>query len=130
MRVAVEKEPSTLEKDKKDQSKYYLSYPKSHVLDMKWENRDINVVEWANIPKFSKLDDIVTPLRLLELFFDVLNDMILGYTKLYNHREKAEISFEITNEKICLFLSMLLLSGCHNLPDRKMDRKTTPDTFV
>ena len=103
MRVAVEKEPSTLEKDKKDQSKYYLSYPKSHVLDMKWENRDINVVEWANIPKFSKLDDIVTPLRLLELFFDVLNDMILGYTKLYNHREKAEISFEITNEKICLF---------------------------
>ena len=59
----------TLEKDKEDQSKYYLSYPKPPVLDMKWANRDINVVEWANIPKFSALDDLVTPLRLLESFF-------------------------------------------------------------
>ena len=25
------------------------------VLVMKWENRDINVVEWANIPKFFSL---------------------------------------------------------------------------
>ena len=64
---------------------------------MKWANCDINVVEWANSPKFSTLDDIVTPLRLLELFFDdVLLDMIFGYTKLYSHREKAGISFEIT----------------------------------
>ena len=48
---------------------------------MKWENRDINVAEWANNSAFSKLDDIVTPLRLLELFFDdVLVDMIVGYT--------------------------------------------------
>ena len=59
----------TLEKDKEDQSKYYLSYPKPPVLDMKWANCDINVVEWANIPKFSALDDLVTPLRLLESFF-------------------------------------------------------------
>ena len=67
---------------------------------MKWENCDINVVERANIPKFSKLDNIVTPLRLLELFFDdVLVDMIVGYTKLYSHREKTDIRFEITNEK-------------------------------
>ena len=36
---------------------------------MKSANRDINVVEWANIPNFSALDDLVTPLRLLELFF-------------------------------------------------------------
>ena len=59
----------TLEKDKEDQSKYYLSYLKPPVLDMKWANRDINIVEWANIPKFSTLDDLVTPLRRLELFF-------------------------------------------------------------
>ena len=58
-----------LAKDKEDQSKYYFSYPKSPVLDMIWGNRDINVIEWANIPKFSALDDLVTPLRLLELFF-------------------------------------------------------------
>ena len=59
----------TLEKDKEDQSKYYLSHPKPPVLDMKLANRDINVVEWANIPKFRALDHSVTPLGLLELFF-------------------------------------------------------------
>ena len=40
----------TPEEDNEDQSKYYLSY--LPVLDRKWENHDINVVEWANIPKF------------------------------------------------------------------------------
>ena len=59
----------TLEKDKEDQSKYYLSYPKLPVFDMNSANRDINVVQWANIPNFSEKDDLVTPLRLLELFF-------------------------------------------------------------
>ena len=58
----------TLEKDKEDQSKYYLSYPKPPVLDMKSANRDINVVEWASIPNVSVLDDLLTPLRLLKLF--------------------------------------------------------------
>ena len=32
---------------------------------MEWENCDVNVAERANISKFSKLDDTVTPLRLL-----------------------------------------------------------------
>ena len=45
----------TLGNDKEDQSKYYLSYPKPPVLDKKWENHDINVVEWTNIPKFPPL---------------------------------------------------------------------------
>ena len=65
----IEKERLTIEKDKDDQSQYYLSYPMPPVLDMKWANHDINVEEWANIPNFSALDDLVTPLRLLELFF-------------------------------------------------------------
>ena len=39
----------------------------------------------------NKINDIVTPLRLLELLF---NDV------LYSHTVKADISFEITNEKI------------------------------
>ena len=65
----VEKEPLTIDKHKEDQSKYYLSFPKPPALAMKWTNRDINVVEWANIPRFSALDDLVTPFRLLELFF-------------------------------------------------------------
>ena len=64
----VEKEPLTLEKDQEDQSKYYLSYRKPPVLGMIWANRDINVVEWANITKFSALGDSVAPLRVLELF--------------------------------------------------------------
>ena len=64
-RAAVEKEPLTFEKDEEDQSKYYLSYPKPPVLDMKLANR----LEWVNIQTFSALDDLVTPLRLLELFF-------------------------------------------------------------
>ena len=81
------------------------------------------------MPKFSTLDDIVTPLRFLELFFDdVLVGMIFGYTKLYSNRGKADISFETTNEKknIRSFLSMLLLSGCHKLPDRKCIGRQPP----
>ena len=56
----------TLEKDKEDQSKYYFSYPKPPVLDMKSANRDINVAEWADL---SALYDLVTAIRPLELFF-------------------------------------------------------------
>ena len=69
--------------------------------------------------------------RLLILFFnDVLVDMIFVYTKSYSHTEKAGTSFEITTEEIRLFLSMLLLSGCHKLPDRNMYWEATPDTFA
>ena len=75
------------QKDKEDQSKYYLSYPKQPVLDMKWENCTIIVEEQANTLKFSKLDDILTSLRPPELLFDVLVDMIVGCTKLYSQRE-------------------------------------------
>ena len=97
---------------------------------MKWANCDI-VVEWADIPKLSKLDDKVTPLRLLELLFDdVLVDMIFGFTKLYSHREKVGISFEITNEKLRLFSRMLLLGGCHKLQDHYMYWEAAPVTFV
>ena len=51
-------EPLTLEKEKEDQSKYYLRYPKSSVLGMKSANRDINVVEWANVSNISSLDNL------------------------------------------------------------------------
>ena len=101
------KKPSTPQNDKEEHRKYYLNYPKPPVLDRKWETRDINVVERSNTEKFSKIDNIVTALRLLKLLFnDVLVDMIVGYNKLYSHREKTDISFEITNEKICLFLKV------------------------
>ena len=45
----------SLEKDKEDQSKYCLGYPKPPVLDIKWENGDISVLLWANILKFPLL---------------------------------------------------------------------------
>ena len=45
----------TLEKVNEDQSKYYFSYPKQPVLDIKWEYHDINAVEWTNIPKIPPL---------------------------------------------------------------------------
>ena len=56
-RAVVEKESLTLEKDKENQSKYFFNYTKPPVLDMKWQNRDINVIEWANIPKFPLLNE-------------------------------------------------------------------------
>ena len=59
----------TPEKDKEYQTKYYLSYPELPVLYIKWSNRNVNVIDWASIPKFSALDDLVTPFRLLKLFF-------------------------------------------------------------
>ena len=82
----------------------YLSYPKPPVLDMKWENCDITVLEQANIPKLSKLDNIGTPLIYFELFFNnSLIDMGVSYTKFYGYGEKADTSFEITNETFRLF---------------------------
>ena len=80
---------------------------------MKWETRDIDVVERANTEKFSKLDNIVTPLRLPpELFFDdVLVDMVVGYTKLYSHREKADISFKLLMKKFGYSLACYCLVG-------------------
>ena len=62
---------------------------------MKWENRDIIVLEQTNIPQFSKLDDIGIPLRIFESFFvNMLVDIIVGYIKLYGHRQKADTSLE------------------------------------
>ena len=39
--AADENEPSVLERDKDDQSKYYLNYTKPFVLVMKRKNRDV-----------------------------------------------------------------------------------------
>ena len=64
----------------------------------------------------------------------MLVDINVGYTKLYDHREKADTIvlkvLKISNETFRLFLDMLLLSGCHELPDHKIHWETSPDTFV
>ena len=51
--------------------------------------------------------------------------MVAGYAKLYSYREKADTSFEITNEIFRLFLGMVLLSGCRKIPDHKMYWETS-----
>ena len=59
---------------------------------MKQENRDINVAEWANTPKFTKLDEIVTPLRL-ELFFnDAFVDMTADNEQLNKTNSRSSLS--------------------------------------
>ena len=73
---------------------------------MKWENCDINVLEQASIPQFSRLDDIGTLLRHFESFFvNMLVDMIVGYTKLYGNREKADTGLENFTWNISLILT-------------------------
>ena len=80
---------------------------------------------------FNNINDIVAPLRFLELVFeDISVDMIFSYFNLYRHTEKVDISSEITDEKIRLFLSMLLLSGCHKPPESKTYWEKTPYAFV
>ena len=47
------------------------------VLDMKWENNDINVAVKVKIPRFSKLDDTETPLRLSETSIEKRQILVL-----------------------------------------------------
>ena len=116
----------TLEKDKEGETKYYLSYPKPPVLDIKWANRAVNIVYWANIPKFCALGNLVTP---LELFF-VKYQLIWFLATSSCTVEKSGIDLEITNEKVRLVLNMLLITGYHKLPNYKMYWEATPDNFV
>ena len=70
----------------------YLSYPKPPVLDMRWENHNVNVVEWTNIPKFPLLlsEDWEKTLRLMECLtpsvsFDVFMDSYFTSFRLLTH---------------------------------------------
>ena len=104
---------------------------KTAYLDTKWDNCDINVVEQANIPHFNKLDDIGTPFRLLKLFFvDVLVVWLLVKPSCTIIERKQTLVLKISNEIFCLFFGMLLLCGCHKLPERRIYWETSPDTFV
>ena len=93
-RAAIEKEPFTLEKDKEDQSKYYLRYQKPSVLDMKWENHDINVVEWANFKvlcstKWRLGENVI--LRLMECFAPTVKfDIFITISHLFVSRPTLE----------------------------------------
>ena len=60
---------------------------KPSVLDMEWENCDIIILERANIPQFSKLDDIVTSIPAGNYMFKVNNR---------NTRTRCEICSKLT----------------------------------
>ena len=89
----------TLEKDNEDQSKYYLSYPKPPVLDMKWENRDIvcRMVKDSKVSSSTKWrlrENIV--LRLMEcvtpsVSFDIFMDNYFTFFRLLTHLEVNNI---------------------------------------
>ena len=61
--------------------------------------------------------------------YDVLVHIILCCTSTCTV-EKAGINFKITNEKMPLFISMLILTGYYKLSDHRMYREMTPDAFV
>ena len=94
----------TLEKDKEDQSKYYLSYPKPSVLDMKWENHDTSSTEWRlgeNIVLWSmeclsptvKFDIFITVSHLFvsrpTLEFTTFERQVYSTTQMYYHWEQT-----------------------------------------
>ena len=90
---------------------------------MKWENCDINVLEQASIPQFSRLDDIGTLLRHFESFFvNMLVDMIVGYTKFTVIERKQTLVLKISHETFRLFLRMLLLSRGHHCGNEQLDK--------
>ena len=97
---------------------------------MKWENCDINVLGRANMQKFRARRHSDSSQASRIIIWGCISWYDSWLRKLYSHRKKADISFEIANEKIRFFLSMLPLSGCHKLLDRKMYWETTRDTFV
>ena len=71
---------------------------------------------FCRISKHSKaLWLYTTDIVALELLFDdALADICFGYIKWYSQREKAGISFEITNEKDRFFWNTLMLSEYHS----------------
>ena len=89
---------------------------------MKWENRGINVVEWANIANFSALDNLVTPSnfsnyslwRIRTTFEQVVNKnrlrkyAIIGNKQLQKkecgHFEQRSVHQEKTLRNLCGWL--------------------------
>ena len=104
----------THEKDKEGQSKYYLSYPKPPVIDMKWKNHDINVAEWAKHSKLSsstewRLRENVV-LRSMECLTPAVKfDIFLTISHLFICLPTLE--FIILEQQVCLTTQMLYIGN-------------------
>ena len=86
-----------------------------------------NVKKEANISKFSKIDDIATRLRLLESFFDdTLVDTIVGYTKLYGNREKAQTCLKLIMKNFAYSEARCCLLGAISFETVKCAGKHPP----
>ena len=72
------------------------------VLDMNWENHDINVVEYANFPKFPPL--VNGDQEIQKIFFDFLI-----------------IVFELVALNTRFYLQKILFIGCEYLKKQSQD---------
>ena len=98
--VGMEEEQAESESEQ-DDTNYYLSSAKTPSIDLKWASCDIKEQDTSN-----KLDEIGTPLRLLEKNSDdTLIAEIVKFSNLYGQREKGDTDFLLKKEKFRLFLA-------------------------
>ena len=87
--------------------KQYVSNKKPPILHFNWRNGDLKSKEQFNMPKLQRMDKLGTSFGLFEIYFDdALVMQIVQFTKLYGQREKGDCSFDLSNEKLCLFLGI------------------------
>ena len=109
----------TFQKDKEDQRKYYLSYPEPSILDMKWENRDSNAVEWSNNAKFPlhfilRLMECLTP----NVTFDIFMDNYFTFFRLLTH-------LGVNNIQVTCVLNKNRLRNSTIIGDKQLQKKGT-----
>ena len=117
--LRIEKEPLTLEKDKEDQSNYYLSYPKLPVLDMKWENCDINVVKYASSTKWRLGENVILWLRKCltpSVSSDIFMDNYFPSFRLLTH-------LEVNNIRATGVLNENRLHKCTIIGDKQLQKR-------
>ena len=101
----------------------YLSYSKPLVLDMKWENYHIHVVEWANIPKLPLLLNAKNVLWLVECLtptvsFDIFMNNYFTSFRLFTH-------LSVNNIRATCVLNKNRLPKCTIIWDKHLQKKGT-----
>ena len=85
-----------------------------------WDKRDLSTKSLSNPPPKKLLQDYSSPTTLFNLFFDVeVVEYLVKITKLYAHQEKGKHLFNIDQSEMCLFITILLLSGYNVLSRQK-----------
>jgi hypothetical protein len=90
-------------------------------------------IQWRKSTKFTKVISTDMPMNLVDsfhvlvslspsaiwglLFDEKMLMHIVQQSNLYANREKNDVEFEVTGDKMYRFLGILLLSGYHCLPE-------------